>query len=85
MVHSASSSAKEPFPLLNVEADSAPNQRAAATGIYANGSATTHRRKQSADGPGNLATSLAHLSGVDIQTLTNGKVRGREEVPASFG
>ncbi|CAK7227295.1 sphingosine N-acyltransferase lag1 [Sporothrix curviconia] len=67
----SSSSGKEPFPLLNVDADASFSPQrsngAAASGSLANGngSAAARRRKQSGDGNGNLATSLAHLSGVD--------------------
>lgn len=64
-----SASAKEPFPLLNVDADTSfSTQRTSATtsGSLANGNASgARRRKQSGDSHGNLATSLAHLSGVD--------------------
>lgn len=72
-----SPSAKEPFPLLNVETDASYTTQysngAAASGSLASGNdSTTRRRKQSGDGNGTLATSFAHLSGVD---RTNSKVR----------
>ncbi|CAK7263723.1 sphingosine N-acyltransferase lag1 [Sporothrix epigloea] len=65
-----SPSAKEPFPLLNIEADTSyPTQYengVAASGSLVNGNDNAlRRRKQSSDGNGNLATSLAHLNGVD--------------------
>ncbi|CAK7562269.1 MAG: sphingosine N-acyltransferase lag1 [Sporothrix epigloea] len=65
-----SPSAKEPFPLLNVETDASYTTQysngAAASGSLASGNdSTTRRRKQSGDGNGTLATSFAHLSGVD--------------------
>ncbi|ERT01500.1 hypothetical protein HMPREF1624_02751 [Sporothrix schenckii ATCC 58251] len=71
-----SSSAKEPFPLLNVDADSSfttQSNGAAASGSLANGNGNVaHRRKQSGGSHGNLATSLAHLNGVD-PSAANGK------------
>ena len=77
MASYASSPAKEPFPLLNLEADVSfspqRNNGAATSGSLANGNGNAaRRRKQSSEGNSNLATSLAHLSGVDA---AHGKVR----------
>lgn len=69
----ASSSAKEPFPLLNVDADIAQSNGAAASGSLANGNGNGARRRKQSGENGNLATSLAHMSGVD--SIANGKVR----------
>lgn len=56
----STSSAKEPFPLLNVDApDSSASSSTAQHGAV-------RRTGWASEGNGSLATSLAHLSGVDV-------------------
>ncbi|OAA58036.1 ceramide synthase membrane component [Niveomyces insectorum RCEF 264] len=80
----ASTLPKEPFPPFNIEADisSASSVQheptAATTGSHSNGSAT-RRRKKSSESHSNLATSLAHLSGVDTAANNNKKQDASKE------